>query len=351
MKIAIPSASRTNILTTAELDALFEQAQQQGESIFQRTASEVRVNLPKQLGSGGDRIIHLRGGLTLHIRNGKLWETTQMEQQHAPVFPLTAKFYLSGSSRVQTQGISGIQSDYEEVAGCHYLYHLPDVKEIEEWQAHELNQVVMIYAEVDYFRSFNWAGNDLPRPLQALMQSNVIQRFHQSLGKTTLSMQQVLQQIIHCPYQGIMQQLYLEGKALELLTLQFAHWTATDRSTELSLSREALLRSDDIEQLHHAREILIQHSTQPPSLIELARQVGINDRKLKQGFRQLFGTTVFGYLHDYRMQQAKQLLHDSDLSIAAIATTIGYSNPEAFSTAFRRKFAVSPKAYQLSQRF
>jgi AraC-like DNA-binding protein len=51
------------------------------------------------------------------------------------------------------------------------------------------------------------------------------------------------------------------------------------------------------------------------------------------------------------MQQAKHLLHDSDLSIAAIAAMVGYRNPEAFSTAFRRKFAVSPKAYQLSQRF
>jgi AraC-like DNA-binding protein len=321
MKMAIPSASKTNTptntLTAADLEALIEQAQQQGESIFQQTESEVRVNLPKQLGDGGDRIIHLRGGLTLHIRNAKLWETTQIEQQHDPVFPLTAKFYLAGSSRVQTQGISGVQSDYEEVAGCHYLYYLPDLKEIEEWQAHELTQVVMIYAEVDYFRSFNWAGNELPRPLQALMQSHTVQRFHQSLGKTTAAMQRILQQILHCPYQGLMQQLYLEGKALELLTLQFAHWNAIDRSTEPSLSRETPLRSDDIEQLHQAKEILIQHSVQPPSLIELARQVGINDRKLKQGFRQLFGTTVFGYLQDYRMQQAKQLLHDSDLSIAA----------------------------------
>lgn len=350
MTMAIPLVSDTHILTTADLEALFEQAQQRGEAIFQRSESEVRVNLPKQLGEGGDRIIHLRGNLTLHIRNAKLWQPMRIEQQHEPGFPLTAKFYLSGSSKVQTQGVSGIQSDYEEMAGCHYLYYLPDLTEIEEWQANERTQVVMIYADVSYFRSFNWTGDALPKPLQELMQASSVQRFHQSLGKITPLMEQVLQQILHCSYQGWMRQLYLESKALELLSLQFAHWQADAFSAEPTLSKQTILRPDDIRRLHHARDILIRHPVEPPSLIELARQVGLNDRKLKQGFRQLFGTTVFGYLQDYRMQQAKQLLHDSDLSIAAIAATVGYRNPEAFSTAFRRKFAVNPKSYQLSQR-
>jgi AraC-like DNA-binding protein len=252
---------------------------------------------------------------------------------------------------VKTQGISGIQSDYKEVAGCHYLYYLPDLTEIEEWHAHERTQVVMIYADFDYFRSFTWGGEPLPEPLQEIMRTNSVQRFHQSLGKITPLMEQILQQILHCSYQGWMRQVYLESKALELLSLQSAHWTTISLSAEPTLSSQTSLRSDDIQRLHQAREILIKHPTEPPSLIELARQVGLNDRKLKQGFRQLFGTTVFGYLQDYRMQQAKQLLHDSDLSIAAIAAMVGYRNPEAFSTAFRRKFAVSPKAYQLSQRF
>ena len=112
-------------------------------------------------------------------------------------------------------------------------------------------------------------------------------------------------------------------------------------------SKPKTLRSDEVERLHHAREILIQQSAEPPSLKELARQVGLNDRKLKQGFRHLFNTTVFGYLQNYRMQQAKQLLNQSNLTIAAVAARVGYRNPEAFSTAFRRKFSISPKAYQL----
>jgi len=81
----------------------------------------------------------------------------------------------------------------------------------------------------------------------------------------------------------------------------------------------------------------------PPTLTDLARQVGINDCTLKRRFRQVFGTTVFGYLHNYRMEQARTLLLENQLTIAAIAHRVGYNNLCAFSTAFRKKFGMSPR--------
>jgi len=50
------------------------------------------------------------------------------------------------------------------------------------------------------------------------------------------------------------------------------------------------------------------------------------------------------------MQQAKQLLMMPEATIASVAQAIGYRNPEAFSVAFRRTFAITPKAYQLQHR-
>lgn len=89
---------------------------------------------------------------------------------------------------------------------------------------------------------------------------------------------------------------------------------------------------------------MIQRLANPPSLMSLARQVGLNDRKLKQGFRQVFGTTAFGYLHNHRMEQARSLLLENQLSVTAVAHSVGYTNLCAFSTAFRKKFGVSPRA-------
>lgn len=87
---------------------------------------------------------------------------------------------------------------------------------------------------------------------------------------------------------------------------------------------------------------------QPPSLINLARQVGLNDCTLKRGFRQVFGKTAFGYLHDYRLEQARQLLQERELNISEVAHTIGFASRSYFAAAFRKKFGVSPRDY-LSQ--
>jgi hypothetical protein len=76
-----PSASAI-ALTFADWQELFERAQQQGEVVDRQTALGTQMNLPSVLGEGCDRIIQLRGGLTIHIRNAKLRQTIAIEQQH-----------------------------------------------------------------------------------------------------------------------------------------------------------------------------------------------------------------------------------------------------------------------------
>lgn len=91
--MAISTDSSAIALNQADFQELYEQAQQQGKLICQLMEFGTRTNLPEKIGIGGDRLIHLRGGLTIHIRNTQLRQTSQVEQQHEPVFPLTAKFY------------------------------------------------------------------------------------------------------------------------------------------------------------------------------------------------------------------------------------------------------------------
>jgi AraC family transcriptional regulator, transcriptional activator of the genes for pyochelin and ferripyochelin receptors len=104
------------------------------------------------------------------------------------------------------------------------------------------------------------------------------------------------------------------------------------------------IRQPDLDCLHRAQEILLQDLENPPSLLQLAQQVGLNDYKLKAGFRKAFGTTVFGWLHQQRMQQAYLLLQSSDLPITEIASQVGYTSPSAFSTAFKKFFGISPSS-------
>ncbi len=329
------------VLNETDWDELCRTAQLQGESIYQQSTTSLWFHLPQQFGKGGEQTIFLRDGLVLSIRNGELWEDLFLKRQHECSFPLVSKFFINGYSRVHTVNIPNGKDEYEEVTGCHYVYCLPELAETEKWRAKESIQVVTISAYLNYFKQFEYCDSILPKPLRKLVELNSIQPFHHSLGRTTPAMAQVLQQILGCPYQGLMQQLYLEGKALELLALQFAQWVEPQRVTNHSIC----LRGDDIDRLHAARAILIEQASNPPSLIQLARQVGLNDRKLKQGFLQVFGTTVFGYLHDYRLERSQQLLDAGEMNVTEVAHAVGYASLPSFSKAFRKKFGNSPIAY------
>ena len=78
-------------------------------------------------------------------------------------------------------------------------------------------------------------------------------------------------------------------------------------------------------------------------LTELAAQVGVCDRTLRRGFRDLFGTTVIGYLTQQRMIKAEQLLRHGDYTVAEVANKVGYTHLGHFAAAFRKQFGVSPR--------
>lgn len=82
------------------------------------------------------------------------------------------------------------------------------------------------------------------------------------------------------------------------------------------------------------------------SLIELAHHVGTNEFTLKKGFKELFGTTVFGFWTDAKMNQAKLMITEQDMSISEVSDSIGYKNPRHFSAAFKRKFGVIPSQFK-----
>jgi AraC family transcriptional regulator, transcriptional activator of the genes for pyochelin and ferripyochelin receptors len=348
MTCAAPSVTDTPfVCTTADLEDLSLQAKAAGEvpTFAHHLGSE--HHLPRQLGQGGDTLIELRGGLTLQLRQAYLHQSLCLEQTHTDNFPLVAKFYLAGGSQVRTLNPIGIDPLYDEQAGCNYLYYLPDLVEIEEWPGAQPQKILMMHAPLTYFQGLipDWDTPNLPAnlPLKQLFQGQSLPRFHHCLGQTTLAMQQILTQIWQAPYQGGLQQLYLESKVLELFTMQFAQACALPTTTAATK-----LTAADCESLHQARQILVERVNDPLSLIGLARLVGLNDRKLKQGFRQLFGMSVFGYLRDYRLQQAQVLLTNPNLNVTDVAHCIGYASLPSFSKAFRQKFGYSPQMLRRS---
>jgi AraC-like DNA-binding protein len=148
----------------------------------------------------------------------------------------------------------------------------------------------------------------------------------------------VVQQIINCPYRGITKRMYLQAKALEIMSLQLA--PLLDSSPSPAISPQ--LKSQTIAKLHHAQELIRSRLDHPPSSTELSQQLDLSDRTLRRGFRSLFGTTMVGYLTEQRLQQAELLLRNTDRTVADIANYVGYAHLGYFARAFRRKYGINP---------
>lgn len=140
--------------------------------------------------------------------------------------------------------------------------------------------------------------------------------------------------------------LYLEARAATLIAAMMDALDACGEgaATVAAPSEGSLLWSDrdDRERLEHARAMLVAQLESPPSIASLARLAGINEVKLKAGFRSHFGASVYGYLRRARMEQAYALLRDGALGVTEVAQRVGYANASKFAAAFRAHFGERP---------
>jgi AraC family transcriptional regulator, transcriptional activator of the genes for pyochelin and ferripyochelin receptors len=148
---------------------------------------------------------------------------------------------------------------------------------------------------------------------------------------------QTIRQIVDCRYAEGLKDLFLLSKSIELLVM----------SIEAASNAPAtgyVKTSTDRDKLVAARDCVNARLTRPPSLSEIAKLVGLNEYKLKRGFKEMFGSTVFAYLTRQRLELARQHLLDTEKNVAEIAFELGYATPQHFSHAFKKQFGVAPNS-------
>jgi AraC-like DNA-binding protein len=156
-------------------------------------------------------------------------------------------------------------------------------------------------------------------------------------GAVDPAIQQVIDQVIHNRYAGDLLNLFLLSKSIEILVLCAESCLLAAEKKETYLKTAA-----DKEKIIAARDLVNQRVHCPPSLTEIATAVGLNEYKLKRGFKETFQTTVFGYLTAQRLLLAKRYLLDTDKTAAEIAFDLGYATPQHFNNAFKKHFGHTP---------
>lgn len=326
-------------------DEFYEQFQEADEEEFHLDASDESDIVKKfdaRIAQGWWREVGLREGILLELNKAQHCDRVIVNWPEPKLRDIYCCFTLSGKLQTIIASVP-IETLLTQLVGKYSLIgngfrpqHICDCSNVEPYSE------IQIKIEPETLRSFAVSSEgELPVNLQHLIKAPDQVVYARSVD-TQPRMATVLQQIWHCPYQGIVKRSYLESKAIELMALVLDHEVAIQQGEVKTI----MLKPEQLERVHYAKEILLRDLSNPPSLVELARQVGLNDFLLKQGFRQAFGTTVFGELQAYRLETAKKVLAEQDISVTEVARLVGYANARSFARAFRRKFGVGPKAYQ-----
>ena len=150
----------------------------------------------------------------------------------------------------------------------------------------------------------------------------------------------VLNQLINYNLNSTIKSLYFKGKAYELLSLYFNR--VEDANVEQC---PFLVDESNVVKIRQAKDIMIDRILEPPTLSALALEIDLSLKKLKEGFKQIYGTTVFGFLFDYKMEVARKLLESGAHNVNEVGLKVGYSTASHFISAFKKQFGTTPKKY------
>ncbi len=146
---------------------------------------------------------------------------------------------------------------------------------------------------------------------------------------------ELLNAITQCCFQGLTKYLFIEAKMLEIFALQI------DQLNSENAQKEEW-SSADKERLKAVHDYISSNYLEPLTLGNICYRFGLNEFKLKKGYKHFFGSTVFGHIQKLRMEAAQQLLITGQMNVSEVSLHIGYNNISSFSEAYKKFFGYLP---------
>lgn len=150
----------------------------------------------------------------------------------------------------------------------------------------------------------------------------------------------IILDLLRMPYTGARRRLFTEAKSAELVCRLFQEIEDDFEAVPVLSSPANTLKTKALD----AQRILVENYKNPPTIAHLARQVGLNRSSLCTSFKEIFGSTIYEFCQGYRMNKARELLQDRNLSISQVSEMVGYDHPTNFTVAFKKHFGFLPKA-------
>jgi AraC-like DNA-binding protein len=188
-------------------------------------------------------------------------------------------------------------------------------------------------------KKFHGLFSELTDNISFLSQENSGKKYYKE-NAITPQISTVLNQIMNEKLSENVKNLYLKGKIFELLGMYF------NESNDMDIEQCPFLADEkNVVKIKMAKEIIIKRMTDPPSLKELSSEVDISLKNLKEGFKEIYGYTVYGFLLEYKMNIASKMLSTKNYNVNEVSDQIGYSTSSHFINAFKNRFGTTPNKY------
>lgn len=195
----------------------------------------------------------------------------------------------------------------------------------------------------EYFESLTNRYPDLLSDIRNIHIKNRPHKYFSGTNITTIELNLIINQIKNSFLMGNYSSMYVEAKIMELLSFQLSN--LADYKCYDCVGKNCVHRTEK-DRVFEVKSIIDNDFITPPSVYELSRMVGVNEKTMREGFKKEFNQTIYNYIVSLRMNKASHLLRDTNLSMNEIAVDCGYEYASHFSTAFKRKFGKTPLSFR-----
>lgn len=322
------------------IDQIIKDLAKQFKQPVTSNSGELTLHLPENIGIGTIRGISFESGIGIIEYRCTFFQDTQIHFTINETHPL--KFIFCSEGR--------IEHTFREDNDRHTIHTYQNIIVSSSGNnGHVLyfreNETSHVFSLEIIRRVFNKRNNFLyknlhPR-LKELFVDSVAERKFFHHGNYSIKAAGIVEEIGSKQYTGFLRNMYLEGKASEMLVIQIAQYHDDQREDKLP----QILRRSDVEKVKRCVEIIQHDLSKNYSVDFLAKEVGTNVNKLQDGFKYMFNLTVNKYMQQAKLEAAKELLASSEYNISQIVGMIGLNNRSYFSKIFKEKYGVNPRYF------
>lgn len=161
-------------------------------------------------------------------------------------------------------------------------------------------------------------------------------------GPMSLKMADHIKALQDVETQGMIRNLQIEGEVYQLLSMHIKMHNTYEETPPVDITlSEAELRST-----RNFAKMISKDPSKNFTLEHISLETGLSQAKLQEGFKFLYAKTVSEYIRHVRLEEARDLMHNSNLNISQIVYSIGFTSRSYFSKIFKKKYGISPSAFK-----